>query len=196
MAAILLSPEKPRVDTIGALHYNIVPITSQNPELSVRFFNWLYSAQENHDLLLWGIEGTHWIKSDATLTYEDNTRQIIEIVKDEDGMSAYTSGGMWMLGNMNLKSYTDNDTPYNIAIDITPDDTVTGITVGFTFDTEAVSTEYVNLLADVTAIVKPLRTGVISYEQGFEDMRARLIADGLEKVVEEYQQQLDEYLGK
>ena len=192
----LLRPEKPHLDEIGTLHVQMVPSTSQHPELAVRFLDWLYSAQENHDLLVWGIEGEHWEKSDKVLTYNGIERPVIKVLTGEDGTCPYVSGGMWMLGNMNFKSYTDTDSPYSIAIDTLSGDVVPSVTIGFVFDSSSVSAEYLNLLAEVKASIYPLRTGVVPYSEGFESMRAKLSAAGLDKVVAEYQRQLTEFLAK
>ena len=54
--------------------------------------------------------------------------------------------------------------------------------------------EYANCLAEVEARVYPIKLGVISMEEGYEDALAKLKAAGIDKVVEEYQRQLDEYL--
>lgn len=37
-----------------------VPITSKNIDRTMKFLDWMFSSQENHDLIELGIEGTHW----------------------------------------------------------------------------------------------------------------------------------------
>ena len=38
----------------------IVPYKSENPELLMKYMNWLYSSKENYELAKYGVEGKHW----------------------------------------------------------------------------------------------------------------------------------------
>ena len=44
--------------------------------------------------------------------------------------------------------------------------------------------------------IYPINLGLVSYEEGYEDALSRMKAAGIDKVVEEYQRQVNEYLGK
>ncbi|MGO4275183.1 ABC transporter substrate-binding protein, partial [Paenibacillus sp. TAF58] len=41
----------------------VIPTTSKNADRTMKFLDWLFSSQDNHDLFELGIEGTHWTKS-------------------------------------------------------------------------------------------------------------------------------------
>ena len=73
-------------------------------------------------------------------------------------------------------------------------DAENSIVLNFVFDPAKVAAEYANCLAEVEARVYPIKLGIISMEEGYEDALAKLKAAGIDKVVEEYQRQLDEYL--
>ena len=66
--------------------------------------------------------------------------------------------------------------------------------LNFVFDPTNVATEYANCLAEVEASVYPIKLGIISYEEGYENALGKLKAAGIDKVIEEYQKQLNEYL--
>ena len=42
---------------------NAIAATSEDPESGLKFLNWLYASEENHDLFHYGIEGTHYTKT-------------------------------------------------------------------------------------------------------------------------------------
>ena len=196
LACIYMEPDKPRFDSIGFLHTHMVPVTSQNPELAVRFFDWLWSSQENHDLLLWGIEGTHWETGEETIKFEDIEKSTINRMLDADGNSSYGSGGMWMFGNMKLKSYLSTDNPYSLYLDDPNAEVISGVALGFVFDASNVATEMANVQAEISASLWPIKFGVISYEDGFEDMRDRMAAAGVDTLVDEYKNQFDAWYAK
>lgn len=200
MDCIAMAPDKPFLDAFGATHAQCVPITSKHPEIGVRFFNWLYSDEANMDLLVYGIEGTHWKPTDQTLTAGSRTVNIIEpITKDVNGKQVYgynNGGGFWMLGNLKYKKYYSTDSSAQLTFDTAPANIVTGVAVGFTFDPTPVATEYANVEAEVSASEWPLKYGVIGYDAGFQAMKDKFTAAGLDKVVAEYQKQLTAWLAK
>ena len=55
---------------------NAISSTSEDPESGLKFLNWLYASEENHDLFHYGIEGTHYTKTGD---------HRIEQVKGDDG---------------------------------------------------------------------------------------------------------------
>lgn len=199
LEAVLVNPSLGYFNSTGINHCWMVPVTSEHPELAVRFFDWVYSSQEIHDLLLYGIEGVHWQKEETTLTYGDVTSNCISRNFDADGNYLYNID-FWALGNMNYKRYSANDFPSTMNCDMhilygdQPE--LEGAALGFVFDTSNVETEWVNIQAEITASIYPIKYGIVSYEEGFADMRARMTAAGIDKVVEEYQSQLNTFLGK
>lgn len=44
----------------------VIPTTSENADRTMKFLDWLFSNQENHDLFELGIEGEHWTKDGDT----------------------------------------------------------------------------------------------------------------------------------
>jgi len=75
-------------------------------------------------------------------------------------------------------------------------DAVDSIVMNFTFDPTPVSTEYANCLALVTSDIYPIKLGIVKYDDGAQSAIDQLKAAGIDKVIEEYQNQLNAYLGK
>jgi ABC-type glycerol-3-phosphate transport system substrate-binding protein len=51
--------------TFWANNSLVVPVTSRNTDRTMKFLDWLFGSQENHDLFELGIEGEHWVKDGA-----------------------------------------------------------------------------------------------------------------------------------
>lgn len=67
---------------------------------------------------------------------------------------------------------------------------------GFIFDESPVTTEMANLRTEVVASMYPIKFGYASYEANIDTAIANLKAAGLDKVLAEYQAQLNAFLGK
>lgn len=160
-----------------------VSATSEHPAEAVKFMDWVYASQENYDLMVYGVEG---------LTYSD------------DGEGFYTKlipdfefNADWMIGNMEYERYETGT--FDKFVEIMGTDkpeAVNSVVLNFVFDPANVADEYANCQAEVEQSVYPIKLGLVSYEEGYEDALARMKAAGIDKVVEEYQRQVNEYLGK
>jgi putative aldouronate transport system substrate-binding protein len=56
-----LGMDKPVLTNMPLLNANGVPMAARNPEVGVKFLDWMYSSQRNQDIVLHGIEGRHWV---------------------------------------------------------------------------------------------------------------------------------------
>ncbi|MDO4739758.1 MAG: extracellular solute-binding protein, partial [Eubacteriales bacterium] len=185
---IVLAPEKPSFRDMGFRNDNVVPASSENPEAAVKFLDWIYANQENYDLFIYGIEGTHYNLPEDAVGLER------EILLNEEGSSLYTFH-TWMIGNLQYTRAGLGDHPTRIAIqDVYDADAVNSVTVGFQFDATDVSVEYANCLAEVKSSLYPMKVGIQSYEEGIEAARSNFAAAGIDAVIEEYERQLTEWL--
>lgn len=48
--------------TYKAWNYLVIPATTKNTDRMMKFIDWIFQSQENHDLFELGIEGEHWVK--------------------------------------------------------------------------------------------------------------------------------------
>lgn len=160
-----------------------VSATSGHPAEAVKFMDWMYASQENYDLMVYGVEG---------LTWNDEGEKLYSKVDP-----TFEFNADWMIGNMEYERYQKGT--YDKFIEIMGEekpDAENSVVLNFTFDPAAVADEYANCQAEVAQSIYPIKLGLVSYEEGYEDALARMKAAGIDAVVEEYQRQVNEYLGR
>ena len=164
---------------------NAISATAEDPESGLKFLDWLYASEENHNLFHYGIEGTHY-----TVTGDKR----IEQVKGEDGNALY---GMdtWMTGYLPYMNYASN-TPDNHIDFMTykSDNYVISPAAGFIFDASNVQSELTNLQTEIIASIYPIKVGMVPYEENIDAAIEKLKAAGLDAYLEEYRTQFAAYL--
>ena len=180
-----LAPEKPLLQFLAFGNTNAVPVTAKHPEAAIKFLNWLYTSKENHNLFLYGAEGTH---------YTPVGDRKADFVKDKDDQSYYFPS--WMIGNVKYMLFdskipdaylkVQTEAP-SIPVEFSP-------VLGFHLNIEPISVEYANVLSEIKSKIIPIKMGVLDYDQAFPAALASLKAAGLDKVVAEYDKQFKEFL--
>lgn len=174
--------------TFQAWNFATIPVTCENPDRVMEFYDWIFSSQENHDLLELGVEGKHW-----TAVGDDK----YEVTKNPDTGNTYNFGGYLMTWNPTMikvsstipddvlsfvKKYSDQDYFYK------------DITSGFTFNSEPVKNELA-LINDVVSIKTALGNGMIAdYKTEIPKVDEKLKAAGWEAYAAEYEKQFNEFL--
>lgn len=178
-------PDQPDMIYIYGQILNAVSATAEDPESPIKFFNWLYSSDENYDLFHYGIEGVH---------YTRNAEDRIERIKSEDGANLY-SMDEWMTGYMPYANYSVTDTDENIEfLTYKSKDYVVTPIAGFLFDATNVQSELTNLQTEIIASIYPIKVGMISYDENIGAAIEKLKAAGLDRYMEEYRTQFRAYL--
>lgn len=169
-----------------AWNYLVIPATSKNTDRTMKFLDWLFSSQENHDLFELGIEGTHWEKSGdknykATANtqnyafpgYELTWNPTLSRVNADNGAEA-----------LQLITYqTEDSAYYKLPLS------------GFVFDTEPVKTEIAKLSPKAAEVDPILSNGLDkNWRQRAEKLNQDLRKLGLEKVRAELVKQAQAYL--
>ncbi|MCL2058017.1 MAG: extracellular solute-binding protein [Oscillospiraceae bacterium] len=185
----VFEPEKPYLCNLPLLNSNGIPSTANNPELALLFLNWLYSSKENQDLLLHGVKGVTW---------NEVGPDMYERIKNENNQNLYAFDA-WMIEHVKFHRFDVIDMSTDIQKadtlgNIHADNMVYSPMVGFNFDSEPVSTEMANLMAEYTASLLPIKLGLLPYEGNFERAMDKMRAAGCDRVIEEYQKQLDAYI--
>jgi putative aldouronate transport system substrate-binding protein len=183
-----LASNKPYLTNMPLLNANGIPLAARHPEVGVKFLDWMYSSQQNQDIVLHGVQGRHW-----TPVGTDGIRK----VRRSDGSFLY-SFDSWMIEYVKYHRFD--------AEFIMPDiekarmlgntqaqNTVISPVVGFNFNSEPVRVEYANVLAEYTASILPIKVGVIPYGANFQAALARMKAAGSDAVIAEYRRQLAAY---
>lgn len=164
-----------------------IPRGSQNPEKSMMFINLLYTDKELVNLLNWGIEGEHYVKTSG---------DIINYPKGVDVKTVgYNTGNIsYMFGNQFLNYVWPNQLPdiwkqtdeYNKKAK-------KSVALGFTFDSTPVKTE-VGAVNNVLQQFKAgLETGTLDPVKTLPEFNSRLKAAGIEKIIVEKQKQLNDW---
>ncbi|HZG84140.1 extracellular solute-binding protein [Paenibacillus sp.] len=184
-----LNPEKPHYRMFNAKNVNVVAAGSQHPEAAVKFLNWLYANQENYDLFMYGIEGKTYTKvGDRGLEYILGPDNAVLYAQDE-----------WMIGNLNFIRFSPKLLGAQKALYEADPNAETFYAADFFFDPSAVKAEMANVQAVYTSDIMPIYDGVVPYEGHIDAALDKLKAAGIDKVIAEYQKQLDAYkasLGK
>ena len=98
----------------------------------------------------------------------------------------------WMFGKRELVRFLTTDHPKfieNTTSNFAPNEIYRLPNVGFNFNTEPVSSEYANCLAERSSAIWPLKLGVVEYGDYYAQARQKMKEAGLDKVVAEYAKQ-------
>ena len=106
---------------------------------------------------------------------------------------------MWMIEyvpnhRFDVNRTTSEADDQDYISNIRANNTVESPVIGFNFNSEPVAVEVANMMAEYTTSILPIKLGVVSYEENFEEALAKMKAAGCDKVIEEYQKQLTAYL--
>ncbi|MBB6690104.1 extracellular solute-binding protein [Cohnella xylanilytica] len=177
--------DKPKFRSYGVRNSNGVSATSKHPEAAIEFLNWLYSKQENFDLVMYGIQDVHW---------KDDGPNKMEVLKKDDKNAPAYQLQYWMLGNIKMGRWTPETHPTYVRTKTTVvEDAINSVTVGFNFDASKVGVEYSNCLTELKTSIYPIKLGLIDYDKAFPEALKRMKAAGLDKVVAEYKRQFEEW---
>lgn len=175
--------------TVGNM--NGIPKSCSNPEAALAFLDWFYSDAANVQLLVYGIEGVHYNRIEGT-------ENRVEFTKDAIGSQLYYFDN-WEVGFYPYNLFSETEPDESIAKSTTPlaeGTYVVSPVAGFIFDESNVMTEMANLRTEVAASMYPIKYGFVDYDEAFDTAIANLKAAGLDKVIAEYQRQLNDFLGK
>jgi putative aldouronate transport system substrate-binding protein len=174
--------------TFQAWNFATIPVTCEDPDRVMEFYDWIFQSQENHDLFELGVEGKHWKAVDGDK---------YEVMTNPDTGNTYNFTGYLMTWNPTMlkvsASIPEDVNEYNSKFN-DPEYLYKLITAGFSFNSDPVKTE-VALISDVISIKSALGNGMIAdYKSEIAKLDKQLEKAGWEKYAEEYEKQLNEYL--
>ncbi|MFD2614888.1 extracellular solute-binding protein [Paenibacillus gansuensis] len=181
---IRLNPEKPRYRMVNAKNINVVAANSEHPAEAVKFLNWLYDNQDNYDLFMYGIEGK---------TYKKIGDKGLEMIIDPKTNTPLYLQEDWMIGNLNFIRVDQNLLSATRELYKADTEAKNFFAADFFFDPAPVKAEMANVQAAFTSDVSPIYRGVQDYDKYIKTAQDKLKAAGIEKVLAEYQKQLDAY---
>ncbi|WP_373228570.1 extracellular solute-binding protein [Cohnella sp.] len=181
---IRLNPEKPRYRMVNAKNVNVVAANSKHPAEAVKFLNWLYDNQDNYDLFMYGLEG---------ITYKKVGDKGVETVIDPKTNTPLYIQDDWMIGNLSFIRVDENLLTANKQLFIADPEAKNFFAADFFFDPAPVKAEMGNVQAVFTSDVTPIYRGVVDFDKNIKAAQDKLKAAGIDKVIAEYQKQLDAY---
>lgn len=160
-----------------------ISTTSKHPEETLKYLELLSTDPYAINLISYGIEGTHYNKISDTM---------IELIPD----SGYSHGQSWALGNV-FNTYVLEGQPEDVweQTEALNNSAKTSPILGFSFDPEPVKSEITN----VSTVVKQYESisgGELPVEETNAEFVEALKTAGVDTVIEEMQNQIDEFLGK
>ncbi|MBQ8087309.1 MAG: ABC transporter substrate-binding protein [Clostridia bacterium] len=180
-----MNPEKPEMVYTFVQNLNAISATAEDPESGLKFLEWLYASQENHDLFHYGIEGVHYTPI--------GTDKIDQVLGD-DGNALY-SMDTWMSGYLPYMRFAADAPDRHVEyMTYKAENYVVSPIAGFIFDASNVQTELSNLQTEIIASIYPIKIGMVSYEENIDQAIANLKAAGLDAYLEEYRTQFAAYL--
>lgn len=160
---------------------------SKDPAKAVELYNWIVSTKEANDLLNWGVEGKNWVETeDGTAAYPDGV--------DMNSVGYHQDFGWAHPNQQNAHVWQGNDPATYEVYQQLRDEAKVSPAYGFSFDSRPVLNEIAALTAVRDQYANTIGSGSVEPEQAIADFNKALYDAGLQKVIDEKQRQLDEWL--
>ncbi|MDH5085660.1 ABC transporter substrate-binding protein [Clostridium perfringens] len=174
----IIPPYVTNNSTTGAM--TAISATSKHPEKAMELINLVNTDSTLRNLLMFGIEGTHYEK------VSDN-----QIKRDPNGPYSVTS---WAYGNL-FDTYVLDSDPADKwdAFEEFNQGAKTSPILGFKFNTEPVTTQISAINNVLQEFERTLYSGSVDPVKGLDDLNKKLAASGLDDIKAEMQKQLDEW---
>ena len=166
-----------------------IPESSQHKELAMQLWNLMWTNEELSNILINGVEGTHW-------EWKDENKDIIVAHEgiDTTGSSGYESLD-WAWPNCRITAVWDGGDPEQWdKLQEFCDNARISPANGFVFNTTSVMNEVTACNNVVTKYNVGLRWGELNPDETIPTFIAELEASGINTIIEECQTQLDAYL--
>jgi putative aldouronate transport system substrate-binding protein len=175
----LLNPEKPKYIQSVVTDVFYVAAQSKHGDRVVQFLNWVYENQNNYDFMINGV---------LDKDYKQVGDKLEKVNKDELWPA-------WMLYNKNYAKFSTS-IPDKAANSYKNWDAGAKLskTAGFVFDNANVKTEEAKVKQVTTEKLQPILWGFLDFDQNFPAAQKALKDAGVDKIVMEYEKQLQEYL--
>lgn len=164
----------------------VIPNHAGNPDKSMEFLNLMYSDPYVVNLIDWGIEGKHYVKTDdGTIDYPEGVNAT---------NTGYALNAGFEFGNQFLSYVWKGDSP-NIwtEMDGFNKSAQKSSALGFMFNQSSVKSEVAAINTVFNQYQRALETGSIDPEVYLPEFRKGLKDAGIDKVIAEKQKQLDEW---
>ena len=169
-------------------NFEVLNSKSKDPERVMRFLNWIFEDQANYDLLVYGIEGKHWVnKGEGLYGYPEGI----------DLASNYSFPSYVLCMNVNYERISANAIDDEIFWKSYLQDInnfVQSPLTGFVYKTDNVEAEIAKVSAIWPEVIFPIENGILSADQALQGAIDQLNAAGYDKILEDAQKQINDFL--
>ena len=172
-----------------------IPYTAEYPEEAMIFLNEMYTNAELYQLFVYGIEGVHWEENNDEL----NSINVFGGSAQPTSDFAYGQW-VWVIGtaeNCRLSQNAANDPAWYAELKALEENAYSSPLLNFNFDTSEVEAEMANLQAinkEYTDVLKKGYLGADEWEAYYNEYIELMKANGVERVIEVAQEQINEYV--
>ncbi|MFS0726410.1 ABC transporter substrate-binding protein [Paenibacillus sp. 1P07SE] len=171
-------------DITGAL--TTISRTSKHPERAMMLLDLLHTDAEILNTLVFGVEGTHYKRSGNIISQPDG-----------GGESGYKPGINWMFGNQFLNYLWDNEDPQKWEkFRQFNESAKRSALLGFSYNPEPVTNEEAAIINIFDQYIDALFTGVGDPAVQLEEFNEKMRKAGMNKILEEKQKQVNEFLNR
>lgn len=188
VVVIPMSRAVKQTNAVNAAVYSIAN-ASKDPAKAMRFLNWTYVSQEFTDLINWGIKGEDWIETpDGMAAYPDSINaENVGYHNDFGWIYPNQFAGHPWVGNP--PDIWDRYRKYNASLEVSK-------AFGFTFNSTSVANEEAQLNSVQEEYRYDLGFGVVDIESRLREFNKALYDAGLQRVMDEKQKQLNDWLAR
>lgn len=177
-----------QVTTYAANNFVCIPVTSKKADTVMKFIDWVYSDQKNHDLFEYGIEGKHW-------TPVGNDKY--DLPENVDPATNYNFPGYeltWTPQMLRFNAKTPDEILKYRQYELKEDSYIKSPMGGFNFNPDPVKNEIAKVSPVMTDIVTPIANGIFDDPVAVQKQaaaKARTL--GLDKIQDELKKQLEAF---
>lgn len=175
--------------SVNAISWAIAS-TSKKQEAAMKFLNLTYSNKDVVNLLVYGIEGQDYVKTDKDhLKYPNG--------KDANSVPYTAALSCGIIGNQFNQYSLDGQSTADLKLmESENKNSAMSKVFGFTFDSSNVKTEYSAVMNVVNQYLPGLNCGSLNPNTELPNFIKKLKEAGMDTIVKEKQKQLDDWLSK
>ena len=165
-----------------------IPHNSQDPQRAMMLMNLWYGDENIVNLFDNGIEGTHYVMNESgQLAYPEGT---------DSSNATYTPINYRIGNNFLAKTWSSDSLDIWETMDNFNKSAIKSVALGFSFDSESVKTEVAAVSNVISQFRMGLDTGTLDPDVSLPEYLSELKDAGLDKIIEEKQAQIDDWLNK
>lgn len=176
----------PTIDNGITIFANCIPVTSTEPEAAMKFLNLLYGSEELVNLLAYGIEGEHYVKTeDGKIAYPEGV---------DPSTSKYPGDQSYMYGNALLTYFHETHTVQSHDEEIAFRDIAEPMScLGFNYNPQNVKNEAAACTSVLNEYVNGLTLGALDPSVELPNFLEKLEKSGIDRVIAEKQEQYENW---